>query len=348
MRSVKPIQDRIRYTIASSVNHTEYQPDEASTAKRQGLLLPEGYNPLTVQWAQRLRQTTADPLQLTQLVLNFFRQQPFRYTFNPPLLGMNQIDDFMFGTQAGFCEHYASAFVVAMRAMGVPARVVTGYQGGELNSVDGLMTVRQSDAHAWAEIWINQRGWLRIDPTAAVAPARVEHKGSAVLNGTGLINFNQQTWLLNLTKQLRSRWDATNSAWNLWALNYNLEKQKNLLSNLAGIQNPQATQIGVAMMLAASLVVAVISLLLLSQPARLSPLDKMYQRFCQAMSNRGYPRMLHEGAIAYNQRLQDVFHNPAIDKFLTLYTQFKYAKNTEPNHLIILKNQLKLCLQLKP
>jgi len=359
MRSPNPIQDRIRYTINSYLNNTIAPP--ATSAERleihnHALQLPLGYNPLTIQWAQQLRQKTTDPVQLTNLVLDFFREQPFRYTLSPPPLGVNQIDDFMFGTQAGFCEHYASAFVVIMRAMNIPARVVTGYQGGEMNSIDGLMTVRQSDAHAWAEIWLGQRGWVRVDPTAAVAPNRVEHginstfpnRNLTSLLSSSLLNLGQQTWIANLTNQFRARWDATNSAWNLWVLNYSLNKQINLLSSLSGIEHPQPAQLGIAMMFAASLVIATLSFILLGKRIAASPPDKVYLAFCQHMNRQGYPRMPHEGAIDYCRRLQLVFRNrPELADFLTLYANCKYGKGYNPDQLTQLKKLLTLCLQLK-
>jgi hypothetical protein len=257
----------------------------------------------------------------------------------------------MFGTRAGFCEHYASAFVVIMRAMNIPARVVTGYQGGETNPVDGLMTVRQSDAHAWAEIWLDQRGWVRVDPTAAVAPDRVEHGINGSFpnrNLTGFIHFSRQSWIANFANQLRSQWDATNSAWNLWVLNYSLNKQLNLLSSLSGIEHPQAAQLGIAMMLAASLIVAILSFVLLGRPVAATPLDRLYVRFCQHMDGLGHGRMPHEGAIDYCRRLQPVFfnHSELVD-FLTLYANCKYGRGYNPDQLTQLKQLLRLCLQLK-
>jgi len=213
------------------------------------------------------------------------------------------------------------------------------------------MTVRQSDAHAWAEIWLDQRGWVRVDPTAAVAPNRVEHGINGSFpnrNFSNLINFSQQTWLANLARQLRSQWDATNSAWNLWVLNYSLDKQKNLLSSLSGIEHPQAAQLGIAMMCAASLVVALFSFVLLGRRNIATPLDKLYQRFCQHMNRQGYPRMPHEGAIDYCRRLQLVFRDRSeLTDFLTLYANCKYGKGYNPDQLTQLKQLLTLCLQLK-
>lgn len=359
MRSPSQIQDRLRYTITSRLSNTvatksalPISTSERIEAQGRALQLPQGYNPLTIQWAQQLNQKSTDPIQLANLVLQFFHEQPFKYTLSPPGLGTNQIDDFMFNTQAGFCEHYASAFVIIMRAMNIPARVVTGYQGGEMNTVDGLMTVRQSDAHAWAEIWIDQRGWIRFDPTAAVAPSRIERgiRGSFPnRNLTGLLNFSQQTWINNIARQWQLRWDAANSAWNLWVLNYSLDKQKDLLSSLSGIKHPEAAQVGIAMMVATSLVVAALSLILLGKKNVTSPLDKLYLAFCQHMKNQGLARMPHEGAIDYCRRLRLIFPNQTeLVEFLTLYARCKYGKGYNSNQLIYLKKLLKLCLQLKP
>jgi len=363
MRSNDPIQDRIRYTVTSNLSNTTNitTPPPLSLSGRteieqKSLQLPAGFNPLTLQWVGQLRQQSSDPTELAKLVLRYFREQPFRYTMSPPPLGTDQVDDFMFNTQAGFCEHYASAFVVIMRALGIPARVVTGYQGGEINPIDGLMTVRQSDAHAWAEIGIEPRGWIRVDPTGAVAPDRIERGLTGSFpnrNFAGLPDFTQQTWVSNLLKKIRSRWDATNSAWNLWILNYNLNKQKDLLSNLLGIQHPQAVQVGIAMMIAVSFVIAILSLLLLRKKTVQRPLDKLYADFCQHMRGQGYPRLSHEGPSDYSHRLQSVFHNKkALIEFLALYSRFKYGKGynsnlQKSNQFVTLKKLLKLCLQLK-
>lgn len=364
MRSNSPIQDRIRYTVTSNLSNTTNITTPAPPSlsgrmeiEQKSLQLPTGFNPLTLQWAGQLRQQSNDPAELAKLVLRFFREQPFRYTMSPPPLGNDQVDDFMFRTQAGFCEHYASAFVVIMRALGIPARVVTGYQGGEINPIDGLMTVRQADAHAWAEIWIEPRGWIRVDPTGAVAPNRIEHGLSGSFpnrNFAGLLDFTRQTWVSNLFKEIRSRWDATNSAWNLWILNYNLNKQKDLLSNLLGIQHPQAVQVGIAMMIAVSFVIAVLSLILLRKKTIQDPLDKLYADFCRYMRDQGYPRLPYEGPSDYNDRLQLVFRNKKeLSEFLSLYAKCKYGKGYnsnlyESNQLVTLKALLKLCLQLKP
>ncbi|HSQ10252.1 MAG TPA: DUF3488 and transglutaminase-like domain-containing protein, partial [Burkholderiaceae bacterium] len=182
------ITERLRYEMRS---YTGYRLGARATELelQDWLELPRGFNPRAIQFAAELRsrvvpaaatQRLSHDSQLVNAVLDHFRRGEFSYTVSPPPLGRHSVDEFLFDTRLGFCEHYASAFVFLMRALDVPARVVTGYQGGELNPVDGFMTVRQADAHAWTEVWLSGRGWVRVDPTAVVAPFRIE-RGAAEL-----------------------------------------------------------------------------------------------------------------------------------------------------------------------
>jgi hypothetical protein len=162
-----------------------------------------------------------------------------------------------------------------------------------------------------------------------------------------MLSFSQQAWIGDLTKRLQSQWDAVNSAWNLWVLNYSLEKQKNLLSSLSGIEHPEAAQLGIAMMIAASLVVAALSLMLLGKRQVVTPPDKFYLTFCRHMQRVGYARKSHEGPIDFCTRLQIAFpERPELTEFLTLYSWCKYGRGYNSDQLIYLKKLLKLCLQL--
>ena len=161
-----------------------------------------------------------------------FRNQKFSYTTTPPLLGNNPVDEFLFATRAGFCEHYASAFVVLMRAAGVPARVVTGYQGGELNPVGNYLIVRQADAHAWAEVWLTDEGWMRVDPTAAVSPAvysRASPPRSRNAKRCRCCLRSNFRWLHGA----RLTWDSLANSWNQLVLGYTLENQRDLMRGSA-------------------------------------------------------------------------------------------------------------------
>ena len=179
-RTREPVRYRTRYTFRSALDFKANR-DETTRMREQALSLPPSLNPRTRQLASEWRATFGDPGQISNAALRFFRNEQFFYTLQPPLLGEHAIDEFLFDSRRGFCEHYAAAYVVLMRAAGVPARVVTGYQGGEINPVDNYLTIRQSDAHAWAEIWQEGQGWIRVDPTAAVAPSRIERGIGAAL-----------------------------------------------------------------------------------------------------------------------------------------------------------------------
>jgi len=232
------IVERTRYEMRS---YTEYRVNpRASAAELQAWLdLPKGYNPRTLQFAEELKSRIAGPdpvaperhILLVNAVLDHFRRGNYGYTLSPPALGRNSVDEFLFDTRLGFCEHYASAFVFLMRALDVPARVVTGYQGGEQNPVDGFMTVRQSDAHAWAEVWLPERGWLRIDPTGVVAPVRIDRGAGALARqaGSALPNLGADVSWLRL---LRFNWEAVQNGWNQWVISYSQETQRALIERL--------------------------------------------------------------------------------------------------------------------
>ncbi len=235
----QPIQDLIRYRAQSYARFT-YGANLNGAALARALELPEGFNPRTRQLAADIksdpRNANADSLMLVDAVMERLRSGGYRYTLEPGVFGRDSADEFWFDRKEGFCEHIASSFVLLMRALQVPARVVTGYQGGEVNRVDGFWTVRQSDAHAWAEVWIANQGWTRVDPTSAVAPGRtgtsqrLEVPRGVLAQALGNVN---PAFALNL----RAFWEAANNRWNQWVLTYSQASQLDLLQNL-GIQSP--------------------------------------------------------------------------------------------------------------
>ena len=255
----RPITDLIRYKAQS---HTQfrYGPEKFDLSLQNDVKLPKGYNPRTLQLAADIkadaRFANADVATLVNAVIQKLRTGGYEYTLEPGVYGDNTADEFWFDRKAGFCEHIASSFVVLMRAMGVPARIVTGYQGGELNAVDGYWVVRQSDAHAWAEVWQAGKpdgsttgGWVRVDPTSAVAPQRIDSLqrltapsgvfGGAIANlWTSTLGNNGYNPLL----QLRAVWDAVNNTWNQKILNYSDATQLNVLKNL-GFTSPSWTDL---------------------------------------------------------------------------------------------------------
>jgi transglutaminase-like putative cysteine protease len=233
----RPVSDLLRY---EAVAYPEFRhgPARAHPGLQDALALPPGLNPRTQALAQEIRRTTPSggTPALVDAVLQRLRTGGYTYTLDPGEFGVHTADEFWFERKAGFCEHIASSFVLLMRAMGVPARIVTGYQGGEVNSLDGFFTVRQSDAHAWAEVWHAEDGWVRVDPTSAVAPGRT---GSfqPLQAPPGAITSVVVTVSPALAAQLRAFWDATNNRWNQWVLNYSQARQLDLLRSL-GVASP--------------------------------------------------------------------------------------------------------------
>ena len=243
--STKPITELVRYTATS---HPQFRhgPLTAEVGLQDFLELPPGFNPRLMALAQRWRQDSghspdAAPA-LVARALTELRTGDYLYTLEPGPYGTHSADEFWFDRKLGFCEHIASAFVVLMRSLDIPARVVTGYQGGERNPVDGFYTVRQSDAHAWTEVWLATQGWVRVDPTAAVAPSRTAGLQRLAVPG-GLVGQALGTLSPALTEHLRATWEAVNNRWNQWVLNYSQSRQLDLLKNL-GFASPSWQDLG--------------------------------------------------------------------------------------------------------
>ncbi|MFZ6657381.1 transglutaminase TgpA family protein [Undibacterium sp. TJN19] len=347
LRSARPASQRQRYEIDSYPAYTLEAGANKDTVS-DSLILPSGYNPRTMAFAARLRAQYPDDQQLIMAILNHFRNDSFSYTLEPKRLGQHSADEFLFDTKAGFCEHYSSAFVLLMRAANIPARVVTGYQGGSLNTVDDYFEVRQSDAHAWSEVWLEGKGWIRVDPTAAVAPERVMQSLNYVVKRTGfasLVNFGPGG--ISVLNNLRMQWDAVNNTWNQWVLNYNQTKQKNFLNSL-GFLDIDWANMTLLFFIAASAILGLIALPMMRNQPRISALDKVYFSFCRKMEKKAAPRAKHEGPQDYLQRLRlalpsSEFENA--ERFLLLYAASRYGKNSGPENLVIrrLKTLLAQC-----
>jgi len=235
----RPITDLLRYK-AQSYPDFRHGPLQAVPGLQEFVDLPSGFNPRTRALAREIRGAprlaNAGTAELVEEVMNRLRTGGYTYTLEPGVYGEHSADEFWFDRKQGFCEHIASAFVILMRAMDIPARIVTGYQGGEVNTVDGFWVVRQSSAHAWAEVWEAGRGWVRVDPTSVVAPTRIgEFERLVVPQGT--VARALGAFSPTLMTQLRLFWEAANNSWNQWVLNYTQGSQLNLLKNL-GFESP--------------------------------------------------------------------------------------------------------------
>ena len=312
----RPITARARYE-ARSFTGFSFGLNETERSLRNWLALPAGYNPRTLQLAADLRarldaagggDRSNDGARAVEAVLDHFRNGGFNYTLEPPLLGRDSVDDFLFGTRLGFCEHYASAFVVLMRALDVPARVVTGYQGGEMNPVDGFMTVRQSDAHAWAEVWLAGRGWTRVDPTATVAPLRIEQGLRELARRTGAgplfaIGAGADASWARLIQRLRFNWEALENSWNQWVLTYSAQQQMRLLDRL-GFE-PDWRVLAILLAFAVSAVATVLAVVSLRHRVRRDPLAELESRFRAALERAGVRLRASDGLHALDARLAD-------------------------------------------
>ena len=297
--SRQPVNARIRYQAQSFLTY-RLQPQLDAATRRHALQLPKIGNPRTLALGQEWAASNPDGQALVRKALAMFREQSFVYTLTPPKLGRDGMDDFLFTTRRGFCEHYAGSFVFLMRAAGVPARVVTGYQGGTVNPLGNYMIVRQSDAHAWAEVWLENSGWVRIDPTAAVSPQRIEFGLSSMSAGepVPLLARGEYSWL----NQVYLGWDAINNGWNQWVLGYNQQRQMELLSRFFG-ENISMRGLAVGMIAAVGFIMLAISWALLRNVVRQTDkLQTLYGKFLRKLARAGILRQPHEGPLEFGQR----------------------------------------------
>jgi protein-glutamine gamma-glutamyltransferase len=322
-----PVRNRMLYDMVS-VTAASSRVDEEPRWLRRALRLPAGGNPRARALAEEWRTASGSDAEVLARALAFLRQGRFVYTLEPPLLGANPVDEFLFDTREGFCEHFSSAFTFLMRAAGVPARVVTGYQGGELNTVDRIFTVRQSDAHAWSEVFLAGRGWVRVDPTAAALPTRVQGGLIRALPQNAHLPFMmrpEMEWL----RDARTRWEALAHRWNVWVLGYNPERQRELMFSLgmraADWRDMTATLFTVLGVLTLGLLAW--SLRRLARP---DPVQKAWQAFCRKLAARGIERAGHEGPRDYSARAARALPGSrrAILRIAALYISLRYGTRT--------------------
>jgi len=294
-----PVRSRLRYDMVS-VSGAQPQPEESRAVLARALRLPPGYNRRAIALAQEWRSASASDAQVLERALRFLAGGRYVYTLEPPVLGTDGVDEFLFQTKAGFCEHFASAFTFLMRAAGIPARVVTGYQGGELNPVDQIMTVRQSDAHAWTEVFLAGRGWVRVDPTAAAMPTRVNAgiaRALPQMEHLPLMLRADLAWL----RAARYEWEALAHKWNVWVLGYSPERQRDLMLAL-GVRDAdwqKLTALLFSFLGAMTVFLLVWSLRRLDRP---DPVQKAWQAFCRKLAAQGVSRAPHEGPRDYAAR----------------------------------------------
>lgn len=288
------------------------------------------------QWARNY----ASPRLVVAAGLAFFRENGFAYTLRPDRLGTDAVDDFLFASRRGFCEHYATAFTVLMRAAGVPSRIVGGYQGGKWNPLGGFLTVRQADAHAWCEVWMAGEGWVRVDPTFAVAPERIDAGiESALSEGLpGFLGRHPGDLLARWTDSLRFTWEALNTRWNIWFMGFSAEDQVALLRRLGIPFGRQGA--GLLFMILPPLFIGLVILVGRKHSRKNASRAqdqalKIYGRFLRKMTRIGLAKAPHQGPLDYARSV--AARQPALKQevaeIASLYIGLRYDRGGDDGAL---------------
>ncbi|MDE2154644.1 MAG: DUF3488 domain-containing transglutaminase family protein [Xanthomonadaceae bacterium] len=321
----KPVNDPLSYRLRSAL-HYRLQPTLDARSRRLSLRLPAGFNPrtraLAVQWRQRYG---GDDAAIVQAALSLFHNDGFHYTLAPAPLGHDAVDDFLFSTREGFCEHYASAFTVLMRDAGIPARVVTGYQGGYWNKLGNYLLVRNSDAHAWSEVWLSGRGWVRVDPTAAARPERVT-LGAAAAAGDQLAWYRSD-WL----QGLRNHWDIVNRWWDQGVIGFDSLRQRGLLTPF-GIRDTDTATLGVLLAVSSALFIGIGMAWALLRRKPGDPLRDALREIERKLARRGIVRRPGEGPQHYLHRAARALpaQREELAALMKRYLELRYAQDEPP------------------
>jgi transglutaminase-like putative cysteine protease len=322
-----PARQRLRYQITSQPKY-RVETELRQLARRHALQLPPDVNPQARQLAQSWRANARSGKEIVDAALDLFSREAFFYTLSPPPLGFHSVDNFLFDSRRGFCEHYAGSFVFLMRAAGVPARVVTGYQGGEHNPIGNYLIVRQSDAHAWAEVWLEDQGWVRIDPTARIAPQRVLAEAGlldALPSSEALPVFARMNpdWL----RQLRFGMDLVNYNWHKWVLGYSHKRQNELLSRLGmGLESARGMIYGLLTGIGGLMLIFAAAMLWRLRAHPRDPVVAAYRRFCARLAQAGLARRQGEGPAVHAARVMQLRPDLAasVARISDLYIDLRY------------------------
>ncbi len=323
-----PITSLTAYRVVSNPLFLD-SPVLDRTARAMATRLPSDRNPRTLAMAQEWRQRYPDDQELVNALLRWFADEPFFYSLETLPLGRDGADEFLFDLRTGYCEYYASAFAIFMRAAGIPTRIVTGYQGGFWNEAGAYMLVRNSDAHAWAEVWLEGRGWTRVDPTAAVSPSRIQ-RGSADAIQRPRFMFDWE-WASNL----RNQFDRVQHLWNQWILGFDSRAQMNLLKRL-GLPELSALQMSLLMLGVLLLISIPLGLLLLREATLRSrdPVYRQWRRLQRKISKRANIALnIADSPQEWSQRVQRE-HGPFDDELLALIALYQRVRYGPPSEAL--------------
>ncbi len=346
----RPVERTLLYQVTSWPEAVR-QPASLGKGLRHALQLPDQGDPRSRAWAAELKQQYPQSEQLVQALLRHFNREPYGYTLRPPAVGLDSIDDFLFETRNGFCAHYAGAMTFVLRAAGIPARVVAGYQGGEYNPAGNYVQVRQFDAHAWVEYWQAETGWVSVDPTFQVAPERIElgleeavATEQSFLEGSPFspLRYRQLTWL----NQMRLSWDNLNYGWQRWVLGYQGAQQLQLLQRWFG--RIDARLLAISLVGGGALLLSLLALWLFKPWQReRDPQRRLFRGFERLLARHGVHRAPGEGARMFAARAALALPGQAqqIHAFAAAFEAQRYAgRDASPaqlrEHLATLRRAL--------
>jgi protein-glutamine gamma-glutamyltransferase len=339
--SSQPIRKPRRYEVTS---YPEIPNNQLHSGERERpLQLPASISPAARALAQSWMGEKAEPRVIVNRALEFFRTQGFLYSLSPGEYGKNDLDEFLFHRRLGFCEHYAASFATLMRLAGIPTRVVTGYLGGEYNEIGNFFLVRQADAHAWCEVWFPDRGWERVDPTAVVAPDRVNLGFNSFLErraAAGQLDNTQGVFARKLARwpifaRARLGWQTLSYAWDTRVLSFDGDEQGSFFASV-GIAGH-----GPLFFIVGTLAVAIALLALYAGWThwRTRPCGNrvkiIYERFCRKAARLGAPRNPSEGPLDFSRRATRLLPNDSerIRRIANAYIALCYAPAPDPTVL---------------
>lgn len=336
LRAHRMVTERRQYDMSSYLGY-QYGQEASSASLANALRFDETRNPRTVALGRQWARANPDLRAILQAAGHHFATAGYTYTLEPPMLDrQHPYDDFLFNSKQGFCEHYSGSFALLMRAAGIPARVVTGYQGGEVNPFTSELIVRQADAHAWTEIWVKDEGWVRIDPTAAVSPLRVEGGVNAALGPIGVIPSLIAADAFGLLSNLRYAWQAMNSQWDAWVVGYNMDRQRQFFTQM-GFPAVDWRTLGFWLLIATFAVggAVTIGLLVRDRPQRREASLIAWDRFCAKLATAGLERAPHEGPLDFLLRVRDARPELAaeVEDITSRYVQARYGTGASRDEL---------------
>lgn len=335
--------ERAEYKITS---YPQYNTGYITkTERKDNLQLPYEPSEKIIQLVNQLRGFDQSAEFFIQSLLSHFKNEAFHYTLTPPLMDKKPIETFLFETRYGFCSHYATAFVYLMRVAGIPARVVGGYQGGELNKTGNFLEIRQANAHAWAEVWLKGKGWTRFDPTAAIAPERIEQDVNIDLQiATGLVNFTvinaNTSKAISWMKSARQLWGSIDYSWQRWVINYTSENQSKFLSSFGinDIKNMIYWLLAIVTFITLFLAWAILKI----KPSKIDRELKLYRIFCKELARAGFNKRTGETEQNFSIRIKKQRPDLAdkIEKITAIFIRLRYEKDLVGDNFILLKREI--------